>query len=178
MISCTLGNQLKNKTGSKTMKKWDLKDFLLQAMIAAMYYVLVLVFQFLSFEAIQFRIAEVLLILVFFDKKTIVGLTIGTFFANWHYAPAGIVDAVFGSLATVISLGFMILFIKRKWLALIFPVVVNGIYVGLLLVFTLDLPFFINFLLVSFGQAAVLYGLGLPLYYALRKNKGFLEFFK
>ena len=65
-----------------TLQNFTIKDLLRQAIIASLYVVLVLIFHFVSFDAIQFRVAELLLILVFFDKKSVVGLTIGVVISN------------------------------------------------------------------------------------------------
>ncbi|MDY0115275.1 MAG: QueT transporter family protein, partial [Acholeplasmatales bacterium] len=56
---------------------FTIKDLIKQALIAAIYLVLVIIFWEFSFKEIQFRIAEILLILIFFDKKSIIGLTLG-----------------------------------------------------------------------------------------------------
>jgi uncharacterized membrane protein len=44
--------------------------YLKNAMIASIYVVLLYVFQFLSFELVQFRIAELLLVLILFNSKS------------------------------------------------------------------------------------------------------------
>lgn len=58
-------------------RNFDLKDIVIQMTISAIYVVLVFVFYFMSFEAIQFRIAEILLVLVFFNKKHTIGIVFG-----------------------------------------------------------------------------------------------------
>ena len=157
------------------MKNFVLKDFLLQSMIAAMYVVLVFVFQFLSFETVQFRIAEVLLILVFFDKKHLIGLTIGTFVANYLMSPYGLVDALFGTLATIVALVIMILISKPKWLSLLFPAISNAIVIGLMISLMNQIPFLPIAMWVFFGEAVVMLLLGYPLYVYLNKNQHFKE---
>lgn len=159
------------------MKPIAIRDVIKQAMIAAAYVVLVLVFQFMSFEAIQFRIAEVLLILVFFDKKSIIGLSIGTFLANWLLSPFGIADAVFGTMATVLALVLMRELKRHVWLALLMPAIANGIIIGWMLNLFLELPFWETALWIFLGEAAVLYVLGLPLYLVLRKHQAFRDLF-
>ena len=157
------------------MKNFVLKDFLLQSMIAAMYVVLVFVFQFLSFETVQFRIAEVLLILVFFDKKHFIGLTIGTFVANYLMSPYGLVDALFGTLATIVALVIMILISKPKWLSLLFPAISNAVVIGLMISLMNQIPFLPIAMWVFFGEAVVMLLLGYPLYVYLNKNQHFKE---
>lgn len=157
------------------MKNYVLKDFLLQSMIAAIYVVLVFVFQFLSFETVQFRIAEVLLILVFFNKKHAIGLTLGTFVANYLMSPYGIVDALFGTLATVVALILMIIIGKPKLLSLLFPALSNAVVIGLMISIMNQIPFLPIAMWVFLGEAAVMLVLGYPLYIYLNDNQHFKE---
>ena len=159
------------------MQTFKVKDLEFQTMLASMYVVLVFVFSFMSFEMIQFLIAEVLLIFIFFDKKSIVGLTIGTFVANWLMSPFGIIDALFGSLATALSLIAMILLLKFKIIALLMPALFNGLIIGLMLVYFIDLPFLPTFGWIFLGEAVVMLGIGYPLYHLLYKNPALTEFF-
>ena len=157
------------------MKNYVLKDFILQSMIAAIYVVLVFVFQFLSFETVQFRVAEVLLILVFFNKKHAIGLTLGTFVANYLMSPYGIVDALFGTLATVVALTLMIIISKPKLLSLLFPAFSNAIVIGLMISIMNQIPFLPIAMWVFLGEAAVMLVLGYPLYIYLDDNQHFKE---
>jgi uncharacterized membrane protein len=160
------------------MKKMVLKDLILQTMIAAIYVVLVYVFQFASFGLIQFRIAEVLMILVLFDKKSVIGLTIGCFFANL-LGGAILLDVIFGTLATTIAAVLMIITKKWIWLSFLMPAIINGIIVGILLTYAYDLGMlYITISSVFIGEFLVLFVIGLPLYRALKDNSHFLELFR
>lgn len=159
------------------MKKMVLKDLILQTMIAAIYVVLVYVFQFASFGLIQFRIAEVLMILVLFDKKSVIGLTIGCFFANL-LGGAILLDVIFGTVATTIAAVLMIITKKWIWLSFLMPAIINGIIVGILLTYAYDLGMlYITIPSVFIGEFLVLFVIGLPLYRALKDNSHFLELF-
>lgn len=159
------------------MNRWSTKDFLMQAMIAAIYTVLVYVFRFASFGLIQFRVAEVLMILVFFDKKSIVGLTLGCFISNW-ISGAIVIDIFLGPVGTLAAGLLMAQFKKKPYLALSFPAITNGVVVGLILTYGYLLgPLWITMPAVFIGEFAVLYIIGLPLHILLKRNKGFLEFF-
>lgn len=159
------------------MKNFTVKDLIINALIGAFYVALVLLFAELSFGQIQFRIAEVLLILLFFNKKLTPGIIIGTFVANLILSPIA-VDMVFGTIATVLSIIGLLAFKKRPVIALLFPVFINGIIVGLQLKLVYELPLIASFIYVSIGQAAVLYLLGLPLYYYLNKRDDLIELLK
>jgi uncharacterized membrane protein len=153
--------------------------YLKNAMIAAIYVVLLYVFQFLSFELIQFRIAELLLVLILFNSKSFYGITIGTLVGNLLFSPYGFVDAVVGTIATIITLLFMILLKKKLILALLMPGIVNGIIVGLMLVYLSDITTFSAFVMtfgwIFLGQTVVLVVLGYPFYQLLKEKTLFQE---
>ncbi len=150
------------------MKSFTLLDLIRQAIIASIYVVLVLVFQWISFKEIQFRVAEILLLLIFFDKKSFVGLTLGVFVANL-FSPFLLYDLSFGVLATLLTLSFMLIFRKRPYIALIFPSIINGLVIGLMLFLAIDTPFLIAFLWVFLGEFTITYIFGLPIYYLLKR---------
>ena len=101
------------------MKKFTTKDLALSSIIGALYVALVFAFFFISFSDIQFRIAEVLLILVIFNPKLAFGIIVGTFVAN-TFAPGsfGIIDGAFGTLATMVGLIGLIAFRKKPIIGL------------------------------------------------------------
>lgn len=153
------------------MKKFTVKDLVLNSIIGALYIVLVFIFKEFSFGDVQFRIAEVLLILVLFNSKLSIGIILGTFIGNlFNPLGFGLIDAVFGTLATVIGILGMLLLKKVPPIGLLVPVIANGIFVSIMLNIMLDLPLVISFLWVSFGEAVVLYVLALPLYYYLKRR--------
>ena len=84
------------------MKNNTTKRLVRTAVIAALYAVLTLVLAPISYGNVQFRISEIMVLLAFFDPFYIGGLTLGCFVAN-ILGPNGMVDAVFGTIATFIS---------------------------------------------------------------------------
>ncbi len=160
------------------MKQFKLKDLLMQTMIAAIYVVLVYVFQFASFGLIQFRVAEVLMILVLFDKKHAVGLTIGCFLANW-LGNAIVLDIFVGPLGTLLAAYLMVLFKKKLLISLMMPALANGLVVGMILTYGYVIaPLYITIPAVMIGELGVLYVLGLPMYLILKNHEYFQEIFK
>ncbi len=147
---------------------FTLKDLIKQSLIAAIYVVLVFVFMELSFKEIQFRIAEILLILLLFDKKSILGLTLGVFIANL-FSPMLLFDITFGVIASIISFFLILVFKKRPYIALIFPAIVNGLVIGIGLTIIFKVSYLITFITVFLGELAVVYIIGLPLYYLLKR---------
>src|SRR5690554_5581547 len=112
-----------------------LRFLTIQVAIATIYVIVTLLFYFMNYDLIQFRISEILLVLVYFNPFNMLGLITGTFIANL-FSPHGIIDALIGTLATAISLPLMYLFRKNKIISLSFPVIMNGIIIGLLLHYT------------------------------------------
>ncbi|MCV2232127.1 QueT transporter family protein [Paracholeplasma manati] len=160
------------------MFHFTLKDWIRQSLIAALYVVLVLLFLPISFGEIQFRVAELLLIVVFFDKKAVLGLTVGTFVANLYSpGPQLPFDLTLGVLATCLSVVSMV-WIKNKYIALLMPTLFNGIIVGYILHIVWGLPLLLTMLYVAIGEFGVTYVVGLPVYKILNKHTGFKSLFE
>lgn len=150
------------------MKNFTINDLVRQAVIGSLYVVLVIIFYGLSFDAIQFRVAEILLVLVLFDKKSVVGLTVGVIIANL-FSPMILYDLVFGVAATVIALLLMLYLRKWPYIALLMPSLINGPIIGLMLFIATGAPFLLTSLQVFIGEFVVTYVFGLPIYYLLKK---------
>jgi uncharacterized membrane protein len=153
--------------------KLTLKRLAVNALIAALYLDITLVTASFAYRDIQFRIAEIFVLLVFFRKDYLIGITIGCFLANL-LGPFGILDAVFGSLATLAS-GLLIAYSKRLFVATLFPVVINGFVVGAELYFLEGLPFWLSTLFVAIGEFAVVSVLGYLVFKKLRSNEYFMK---
>jgi uncharacterized membrane protein len=152
----------------------NLKYYLNNAMIATLYVIFVYIFAFMSFEAIQFRIAEALLIIFLFNKRLMPGLVLGTFVANYLFSPAGWIDAFVGSFATLVAL-ILMKNVPSIFFKLLMPGIANGIFIGLMLTFLYELPLLEMFFWVFLGETVVMYVIGYPLYVTLKKNVSFQE---
>jgi uncharacterized membrane protein len=161
----------------------------LNAMIATIYIVLTLVppLNTLSFLAIQFRVSEALLVLVWFRKDYVIGLVIGTFIANF-FGPLGggfsVLDAFLGSMVSFLAIQLMIR-IKSRWVGLLAPIELNALYLAVFLPFALSIEpsAFIGFAFatgfsVALGEAAVLILLGLPLVLLIELQPRLLQLIK
>lgn len=147
-----------------------MKVIVRNALIASLYVVLTVINPF-SFESIQFRISEILILLVFFRKDYFLGLVVGCIIANL-FSPMGIYDVLFGTIATILSL-ICIMYSKHLFITWIFPTIFNAIIVGLELYLILELPFWASLIGVAIGEAVVMI-IGVVLFYFLRKNKAFM----
>ena len=155
--------------------------FLTQAaMIAAIYVVLTLIFQPISFSMnspLQFRVSEALTLLPIVTADAVPGLFIGCLLANW--LGGGIwFDVLLGSIATLLAALCTRKFRGRPALAAIFPTLFNGLIVGPVVYFAyvrapgdpVSVPtLLINMGAVALGELVVCYVLGLPLLAGLRK---------
>ena len=143
------------------------------AMIAAIYVVLTLVFQAISFGEIQVRIAEALTILPAFTPAAIPGLFIGCIIGN-IFGGSILPDIIFGSLATLIGSCFTYLLRKQnKYLAPLPPIISNTVIVPLVLKYAygFNLPIAFMMLTVGIGEVISCGVLGMILYSSLENHK-------
>ncbi|MBL3592033.1 MAG: QueT transporter family protein [Synergistaceae bacterium] len=138
------------------------------ALVAGLYALLCLAFAPLSYGAVQVRIAEALTLLPFLLPEAVAGLFVGCLIANF-FGGLGLVDVVFGSLATLLA-ALLTRRMPNKLLAALPPVIVNGLVVGGYLSILLELPFLPTALYVGFGQAVACFGLGVPLIHLLGRR--------
>ncbi|PKM85897.1 MAG: hypothetical protein CVU87_13985 [Firmicutes bacterium HGW-Firmicutes-12] len=138
------------------------------AIIAAVYAAITLLFAPISYGVIQVRVSEALTILPFIFPESILGLFIGCMIAN-IFGGLGIIDIVFGSLATLMA-AFFTSKMPNLYLAPLPPVLINAVIVGLILKFVLGAPLLLTMLYVGIGQFLACYLMGLPLLYWLKRN--------
>lgn len=177
MIGCIPGNQPKKNRSVFEMKKFQLKDLIFQAMIAAIYFVFTIILKPISYGYIQFRLSELLIILILFAPKHLIGITMGCFIANF-FSDIPVFDVPFGTLATLLS-GIMMILFKRKTWTLIFPVILNGVIIGLVLFYGLSLPIPVYYVMgyVALGELLVL-TLGTVIYYLIKDNQILINILK
>ena len=153
------------------MKKISVKFIAESAIIAALYVVTTWLLAPISYGPIQFRISEVLMLLVVLNPKFSFALILGCFISNTT-SSLGWYDMVFGTLATIIAI-IPMFFIRKMPIAAIFPVISNAFIVSLELGIAFNLwneAFWYNVFTIALGEAVVLYLLGIPLTCAIAKN--------
>jgi uncharacterized membrane protein len=146
--------------------------FLVRAAVyAALYAVLTLApgLNALAYGPVQFRVSETLMVFACFDPAAVAGLTVGCAIANLG-SPMMPVDTVVGSLLTLAA-GLVMYRVGPRVIALAAPVVINAFGVAAMLALVLDLPYWASALWVGIGEAAVLFTLGLALFYAVRRHR-------
>ncbi len=132
---------------------FNVKNMTRLALVAAMYAVLTIVIAPLAFGEIQFRFSEVLVLLCFYRKDYAPALIVGCFIANL-FSPMGLMDIIFGTLATAAAV-IPMCYMKNIYLAALLPIVSNGIIVGTELTIAFGTPIWLNMLSVAFGELVV-----------------------
>lgn len=132
---------------------FNVKNMTRLALVAAMYAVLTVVIAPLAFGEIQFRFSEVLVLLCFYRKDYAPALIVGCFIANL-FSPMGLMDIIFGTLATAAAV-IPMYYMKNIYLAALLPIVSNGIIVGTELTIAFGTPIWLNMLSVAFGELVV-----------------------
>jgi uncharacterized membrane protein len=129
------------------------KDLALQGVLASLYIAITFILQGVSYGPIQFRVSEFLIILVLVNKKNRVGITVGTLIANF-FSSNGMIDVMVGTLASILAMELMIR-VGNKGLKYLMPALVNGVLIGLMLYYVLDLPFWIMAVEVFVSEVVV-----------------------
>ena len=160
------------------MKKLNTRQIALNGIVAGLYAAITILTASFAYGNIQFRISEALMMLLLFEPSLTVGLTIGCLIANL-FSTVSVLDIVIGTAATLLAC-LLTTRIKKPWLAPLPTILVNAVMVGAMLSW-LYMPseqFWDGLLIfggeVGAGEAAVLYVLGIPLYYAMKKTN-FIE---
>ena len=164
------------------MKNPSVRRLAASAVLAAVYAALTMSTGFMSYGSVQFRIAEALGVLPFFFPAASWGLFIGCLIANL-LSPIGAADLIVGSLTTLAACLCTAVLGRttvpgekpgwgRSVLTCLVPVVFNAVTVGALIAWYAaaeagSAPFWLLFLSnaasVGFGEAVVMFVLGLPL---------------
>ncbi len=154
--------------------------------IAALYAALTYAFAPVAFGSFQIRPAEALCILPLFFVEAIPALYIGCILSNLA-SPFFFYDVFLGSLATLFAAIFTYFigkYIKATRLKLILgcfsPVFFNTLIIPFIIVIlcggvgsyeTLFIAYMVNAFSIFVTETACVYGLGIPLYYTMKKIK-------
>ena len=163
--------------------KLSVKTMTIMAMVAAIYAVITVAQAAIGFGPIQFRVAESLNLLAFFNPIFAPAVLLGVFLANF-FSPYGLVDIIVGTGASAIAL-FLILATKRLmnnlFIASLWPTVINALLIPLVfliyggegITMAAFLPFAAS---VAIGQFVVVTVLGYSLCrYLMAKHPNFIE---
>ena len=144
------------------------------ALIAALYIAATALIAPVSFGPIQFRISEVLNLLAFFNPLYISAVSLGCFIANILFSPYGLVDALVGTLHTLVSL--ILIWKTRNLLrASLWPALMSFIVaLGIAYASGTMAGFIPLYLYIALSELIIVTVIGVPLMLLL-KNSGFID---
>lgn len=170
------------------MQKMNARQLAMSGLIAALYVVLTLALASLSYQGVQFRVSEVLVLLGFINPIFIPAVTLGTFIANL-LGPFGLVDALAGAATT--ALAMVLIWQTRKVMgdklhsliiSTVWPVLLNALYVPLLIIFvdpTTPWAAFMSIAAsVAFGEFVVVTLAGVAIIQVLRNHPSLMHLFQ
>lgn len=149
-------------------KKLTTKKIVVTGITAALYVVCTLMIAPFAYGDIQFRLSEILVLLVFIDSGYAPGLILGCAIAN-IYSPLGIIDVFVGTMGTVCTT-IAISKTKNLFIATLWPTFFC-IFVGFELYIISKLPFLLTTLSVMAGEFVVVTIIGYPIFKILLKNE-------
>ncbi|MDI3546643.1 MAG: hypothetical protein PWR10_295 [Halanaerobiales bacterium] len=138
------------------------------AIIAGLYIVITYILAPVSFGPLQFRASEALTVLPIIYPEAIPALFIGCLISN-IFGGLGLVDIIGGSLVTLVAAYFTYYF-RGSILAYLSPVVLNGLLISIYLKVLFDLPYWLTAIEIAASEALVVFLLGYPLIYYLKKR--------
>lgn len=151
------------------------KNLVTNAVVAALYVVITSLLSFMSFGAIQFRVAEMLNHLAVFNKKYIFGIVGGVFISNLFFSTMVAYDIVFGVAHSLLSLLIMSgitrkianVWVKMSVNTIIFTL--GSAVIAWELYLALQFPFWFSYFTVAIGEFVVM-GIGMPIMVYLDKK--------
>ncbi|MCL2818247.1 MAG: QueT transporter family protein [Actinomycetia bacterium] len=191
-MPCNNGAKQADRLDAPTRTALLAQTGLIAAIYATLTFLVVQTMGYLSWGPVQFRISEALTILPLFFPAAVPGLALGCVIGNalslGVTGPLGWLDVVFGTLATLLGAIWTYKLREHTWLALLGPVLTNALivpaYLPLILAglgfYTIPftqismensygLMYLFGVVCVAVGQAAVVFGIGIPLATILRR---------
>ncbi|MDD2205875.1 MAG: QueT transporter family protein [Aminobacterium sp.] len=144
------------------------KNIVIASLIAAIYATTTILLAPISYGPIQVRVAEALTLLPYLWPQAIPGLFIGCLISNFA-GGFGLIDVVFGSLATLLA-ALVTSRMPNPYLAALPPVIFNALIVGGYLSVLAKMPFLYTAMYVGLGEIIACGFLGIPLIIFLEKK--------
>lgn len=145
-----------------------IRNLAINAVVAALYVAITSLLAFMSFGAIQFRVAEMLNHLAVFNKKYIMGIVGGVFISNLFFSTMVVYDLVFGvahSLLSLLIMSGITRKITNNWMKMSVNTIMFTIGSALIaweLNLALQLPFWLSYFTVAIGEFVVM-SIGMPI---------------
>ncbi len=146
-------NEIEKKTVINPKKILSVR-IALTAITAALYIALGYLFQPISFLGLQFRVAEIIVgMCIIFPIEGLIGNVIGVFFLNLT-SPLGLIDLI-SCIVNIPALYCIVVLRNRgyfKYVGGILYSIIISIYVAVILLIVLSLPFWISFIQVLISE--------------------------
>lgn len=158
----------------KDSPKSSVSELTKTALIAALYVTVTFMFSVISFGAVQLRLSEMFNYLALYNKRYVVGVTLGVAFANFM-SPMWLFDVPIGSMATLIALLISRALVKNikndivKMIITAFVMVASMFVIALQLHILLGFPFWLTWLTTGIGELLSM-TIGGMVIYALSKK--------
>ena len=158
-----------------------IKTLIVNALIAALYFVVTWLIAPFGFTNVQFRISELFNHFIVFNRKYFIGIVIGVFLSNLILSPVK-VDILFGLSHTILSL-LMTMFFARFITNKVILMVINSIVFSfnmfiiayMLKVFAeFDLSFIFIWFTLALGEFITM-AVAIPVVYFINKRLNFKE---
>ena len=147
------------------------------AIVAALYAVITLLLPMASYGPIQLRFSEIMVLLVFYNKRFIPGLVLGCAIANL-FSPMAAFDVVFGTLSSYIAFR-LILKSKTLFKASLWPVLMVIVpALGTYFILANDAVLFIMILEFMASEFIMVSIIGVLIFKMLEKNDGFMKYIR
>ncbi len=133
------------------------------AMIAAIYFIVSMAFQFMAYSAVQVRVAEALIVTAIVSKQGIYGTTLGCLITNAIGVALGVngfggLDIIFGTLFTLIAAiiaynfrDYVYTKMHLPLISLMAPVIINAIGLPFVFAFAFHQKFVLSVYMMEFG---------------------------
>ena len=142
------------------MKDEKNKEIAFNAVICALYVVLCFTLNSISFGALQFRMATLLVPLGCIDKRFAKGIVLGVIIANLT-SSLGLIDVIVGATIELILYYCFAKEVKNIYILAVLYALLSGVLVGTELYYMLGIPF--GYSLVTVGiSGLILFVLGIP----------------
>ncbi|EEI83675.1 hypothetical protein HMPREF0077_0236 [Anaerococcus tetradius ATCC 35098] len=172
-----MGPIIKNIKEKKMNNNLDTNFLVKSALVAALYAVLTLLLPMASYGPIQLRFSEIMVLLVFYNKRFIPGLVLGCAIANM-FSPMLAFDVIFGTLSSLIAFELIkrtkSLFIASLWPVLMVIVPALGTY----FILANDAVLIIMILEFMASEFIMVSIIGVVIFKILEKNNGFMKYIK
>ncbi len=144
--------------------------------VAALYFALTVVFKPVSYGPIQFRFAEILNMLAYYNPAFAPGVVLGVFLSNLS-SPLGWIDLLFGTLHTAVSL-YAMTCTKKMVVASLWPAIFSFIIgFALMLYFGGGVKGFLTMTLsVMLSELIIVTLISVPIYKYLERQSAFKKY--